>query len=67
MATPAEVIQILEVLGVRGVRRVRCKIIEGKDKGRILVRNVVGPIEKGDIIMIKNIELEFAESFGESK
>ena len=67
MAIPAEVIQIIEVLGVKGVRRVRCKILEGEEKDRILIRNVVGPIRKGDIIMIKEVEMEFAESIGERR
>ena len=49
----AEVVQIMESMGVKGVRRVRCKILEGNDRNRIITRNVVGPIKLGDVIMIK--------------
>jgi small subunit ribosomal protein S28e len=58
MAVPAEVLKVLGRMGIKGVSRVRCRVVDGTERGKVLTRNCVGPIREGDIIMVKETEME---------
>ena len=59
IATHVEIVEVVGKTGVHGeVYQVICKILEGKDKGRVIRRNVKGPVKEGDIIVLMETERE---------
>jgi len=58
-AYPAQVMEIVGSMGTReGGKQARVKVLSGPDSGKIIRRNVVGPFRIGDILMLKETEIE---------
>jgi small subunit ribosomal protein S28e len=58
-AVPAIVEATVGRTGTRGeITQVKCRILQGRNKGKSMRRNVRGPVRKRDILMLRETEIE---------
>ena len=58
-AVPAVVEGIIGRAGARGeVTQVKCRVLQGFDRGKVMRRNVKGAVRKKDILMLRETQIE---------
>lgn len=64
----AEVLVLSLRTGARGeITQVECKILEGRNEGKVMRRNVKGSVRVGDLLTLRETEIEARRVKGATK
>jgi small subunit ribosomal protein S28e len=65
---PAQILELVGSMGTReGGRQARVKLLSGRESGKIMRRNVIGPFKVGDILMLRETEIEASPAKGRKR
>lgn len=58
-AVPAVVEDLVGRTGFRGeITQVKCRVLQGYDRGKVMRRNVKGPVRLKDVLMLRETAIE---------
>jgi small subunit ribosomal protein S28e len=65
---PAQILELVGSMGTReGGRQARVKLLSGREVGKIMRRNVIGPFKVGDVLMLRETEIEASPAKGRKR